>query len=86
MKLLLLTLIVLPGTSFAFNLVGGKYSNLNDAATARVRGATAAYLNPAGLAFEESSSISSGASAYNYEFSNQNGERSEEWFQFLSGN
>lgn len=76
MKILIFILSLIPVSSFAFNLVGGKYSNLNDAATARVRGATAAYLNPAGLAFEESSSISSGASAYNYEFSNQNGERS----------
>ena len=62
MKIYIFILILLtPVISSAYNLVGGKYSNVGDIATARVRGVTAAWLNPAGLAFEKSSSISSGA-------------------------
>lgn len=68
-------LIFSPLVSGAYNLVGGKYSNIGDIATARVRGVTAAWLNPAGLANEKSSSISSGASAYTYYFNNQDGNR-----------
>lgn len=59
----------------SLNLVGGKYSNSADTAIARSTGATSILLNPAGLSQEKSSSISSGASAYSYELSNQNGNK-----------
>jgi hypothetical protein len=76
MKINIFLIILLsPLVSRAYNLVGGKYSNVGDIATARVRGVTAAWLNPAGLANEKSSSISSGASAYTYYFNNQDGKR-----------
>lgn len=59
-------------TKASFNLVGGRYSNSLDAAVSRVTGVTSSWINPAGLATEKSSSISSGASAYSYSFNNQN--------------
>jgi len=71
-----IVILLFPMTSAAFNLVGGKYSNTGDGAVARVRGATAAWINPAGLAFEDASSISSGASAYKYMFNNDNDKKS----------
>lgn len=68
--------LLYPVASEAYNLVGGKYSSIGDGAVARARGATATWINPAGLAFEKSSSISSGASAYNYRVDSDNDQQS----------
>jgi hypothetical protein len=75
-KAICLILLITPVITYAYNLVGGKYSNVGDGAVARARGATSIWINPAGLAFEKSSSISSGASAYNYRYSQEGDKKS----------